>query len=167
MPAHAKVLSFQDTDHHRLTPLLAPRSIALVGASRKRNTVGNDMMRNIITSGYAGSVYPVNPGYATLYGFPCYAGFKQLPEAVDLAILSVPNRVLEAVVDEAIAAGARALVIFASAELEGESESDFPCASVSHARPAMPGCRYVVRIAWVFSTLPIRFGPFRPFTPSR
>lgn len=126
MPAHAKVLSFQDTDHHRLTPLLAPRSIALVGASRKRNTVGNDMMRNIITSGYAGSVYPVNPGYATLYGFPCYAGFKQLPEAVDLAILSVPNRALEAVVDEAIAAGARALVIFASAELEGESESDFP-----------------------------------------
>lgn len=80
------------------------------------------MVRNIIASGYDGAVYPVNPGYATLYGFRCYAGLTALPEPVDLAILSVPNRVLENVVDEAIAAGARALVIFASAELEGERD---------------------------------------------
>ena len=105
---------------HHLTPMLAPRSVALIGASRKRNTVGNDMIRNMIASGYAGAVYPINPSYETIYGYPCFAAISALPEAVDLVVLSVPNRVLEKVVREAIGAGARALVIFASAELEGE-----------------------------------------------
>lgn len=106
---------------HPLTPLLAPTSVALVGASRKRNTVGNDLIRNLMASGYTGKVYPVNPSYDSIYGFPCYA---RIPEPVDLAVLSVPNRVLEQVVRDTIAAGARALVIFASAELEGEEEMD-------------------------------------------
>lgn len=108
---------------HRLAPLLAPRSVALVGASRKRNSIGNDLMRNLIASGYGGAIYPVNPSNDTLYGLRCYPGLSSLPGPVDLAILSVPNRVLEQVVAEAIAAGVRALVIFASAELEGEEGS--------------------------------------------
>lgn len=105
---------------HHLTPMLAPRSVALIGASRKRNTVGNDMIRNMIPSGYAGAVYAVNPSYESIYGYPCFPHISKLPEKMDLAVLSVPNRVLENVVREVIAAGARALVIFASAELEGE-----------------------------------------------
>lgn len=82
------------------------------------------MLRNIIASSFDGAVYPVNPSYDRLYGFTCHASLSDLPEAVDLAILSVPNRVLEKVVAEAIAAGARALVIFASVELEGEDDGD-------------------------------------------
>ena len=106
---------------HALTPMLAPHSVALVGASRKRNSVGNDMIRNIIASGFDGAVYPVNPSYAQLYGYACLPSLADLPKPVDLAVLSVPNRVLEHVVTEAIAAGARSLVIFASAELEGNA----------------------------------------------
>lgn len=109
---------------HALTPMLAPRSIALVGASRTRNTVGNDMIRNIIPSEFSGQVYPINPSYESLYGYPCFPSIGALPSAVDLAVLSVPNRVLESVVKEAIAAGARALVIFASAELEADSTAE-------------------------------------------
>lgn len=55
--------------------------------------------------------------------YRCYPDLASLPGPVDLAILSVPNKVLEDVVAQAIAAGARALVIFASAELEGETDS--------------------------------------------
>jgi acyl-CoA synthetase (NDP forming) len=102
---------------HALAPLLNPRSIALIGASRKRNSVGNDTLRNLVGHGYQGSVFPVNPGYDSLYGRPCFASIGDVPDPVDLAILSVPNAVLERTVDEAIAAGARALLIFASAEL--------------------------------------------------
>jgi acetate---CoA ligase (ADP-forming) len=105
---------------HALAPLLAPRSIALVGASRKRNSVGNDTLRNLLSGGYRGALYPVNPSYRELYGRDCHAGIAQLPESVDLAILSVPNAVLERTVAEAITAGARALLIFASAELAGD-----------------------------------------------
>ena len=112
---------FSALSSHALTPMLAPHSVALVGASRKRNSVGNDMIRNIIASGFDGAVYPVNPSYAQLYGYACLPSLADLPKPVDLAVLSVPNRVLEHVVTEAIAAGARSLVIFGSAELEGNA----------------------------------------------
>jgi acyl-CoA synthetase (NDP forming) len=105
---------------HPLAPLLAPRSIALVGASRKRNSVGNDTLRNLLSGGYRGTVFPVNPSYAHLYGLVCYPDMAALPDPVDLAILAVPNRVLVQTVEATIAAGARALLIFASAELEGD-----------------------------------------------
>lgn len=107
---------------HALDPLLKPKSIALIGASKRRNSVGNDMIRNLVPSGYKGAVYPINPSYDRIYGWPCFKSIGDLPEAVDLAVLSVPNRVLETVVKEAIAAGARALVIFASAEEEHEGD---------------------------------------------
>ncbi|NEY91798.1 acetate--CoA ligase family protein [Tabrizicola oligotrophica] len=131
----------QDTLPHRLQPLLAPRSVALVGASRKRNSVGNDMMRNLIPSGYPGAIYPVNPSYDQLYGHACYPSLSALPEAVDLAVLSVPNRVLERVVDEALAVGVKALVIFASAELEGDTDSLLRDRIAAKARAAgIPVC---------------------------
>jgi len=131
----------QDTLPHRLQPLLAPRSVALVGASRKRNSVGNDMMRNLIPSGYPGAIYPVNPSYDQLYGHACYPSLSALPEAVDLAVLSVPNRVLERVVDESISVGVKALVIFASAELEGETDSLLRDRIAAKARAAgIPVC---------------------------
>jgi acetate---CoA ligase (ADP-forming) len=108
---------------HALASMLAPRSVALIGASRKRNSVGNDVLRNLLYGGYRGAVYPVNPSYRSLYGNDCYAAISQLPEPVDLAIVSVPNRVLERSVEEAIGSGARSLLIFASAELEGDGKA--------------------------------------------
>jgi len=119
MPIH-QTTALENRAPHRLAPLLAPQSVALIGASRKRNTVGNDMIRNLIPSGYAGAVYPINPSYDSIYGYACFPSITSMPGPVDLAVVSVPNRVLESVVREAIAAGARALVIFASAELDGE-----------------------------------------------
>ena len=108
---------------HALAPLLTPRSIALIGASRKRNSVGNDTLRNLLSGGYRGTVHPVNPSYRNLYGRACYAAIGDVPDPVDLAILSVPNAVLERTVAESIGAGARALLIFASAELEGDGRN--------------------------------------------
>lgn len=107
---------------HPLSAMVAPRSIALVGASRKRNTVGNDMIRNLLASEFDGPVYAVNKSYQSLYGIACYPALADLPITVDLAVLAVPNRVLEQVMVEAIAAGVKAVAIFGSAELEGETD---------------------------------------------
>jgi acyl-CoA synthetase (NDP forming) len=114
---------------HALAPLLTPRSIALIGASRKRNSVGNDALRNLLFHGYAGTVFPVNPSYESLYGRPCYPDIASLPDPVDLAILSVPNPVLERSVQQSIAAGARALLIYASAELDGDGRARIAAAA--------------------------------------
>jgi acetate---CoA ligase (ADP-forming) len=108
---------------HALAPMLTPRSVALIGASRKPNSVGNDALRNLLSGGYRGAIYPVNPCYRSLYGCACYSAITELAEPVDRVIVSVPNKVLERTVEQALASGARSLVIFASAELEDDGTS--------------------------------------------
>ena len=106
----------------RLDPLLAPRSIAFVGASARPDTPGADMMRMIRAGGYEGRVYAVNPGYREIEGYPCFASLDALPEPPDLAVLGVKNERLEDALREAIAAGAKAAVIFASALMDDDAE---------------------------------------------
>ena len=107
---------------HRLTPLLAPQSIALVGASPKAASVGNGMIRGVRDGGFAGRCYLVNPNYPEIEGQPCFPSLAALPETVDHAVLGVANARLEAQLAEAIAHGARAATIFASCYLENDRD---------------------------------------------
>ncbi len=100
--------------------MLCPQSVALVGASRKRNSVGNDVWRNLLGGGFRGAVHAINPSYRSLTGRACHATIGELPEPVDLAILAVPNAALQRATEEALAAGARSLLIYASAELPAD-----------------------------------------------
>lgn len=128
-----------DGSNHRLQPLLAPRSVALVGASRRRHSVGNDMLRNLAPSGFAGAVYPVNPRYATIGGYPCYETMAQVPEAVDMALLAVPNHALEQAAQAALDAGARSLVILGSAEVDQPGDHRSPLKARLAAMAAAAG----------------------------
>ncbi|MGY4509550.1 acetate--CoA ligase family protein [Bradyrhizobium sp. USDA 3650] len=106
---------------HLLAPLLAPRSIAFVGAGPRPDTPGNDMLRMIEKAGFTGEIYPVNPKYERIEQYQCWPSMAALPKSVDLAILSVANMRLEEAVKRAIAAKARAAVIFASGYLENDT----------------------------------------------
>ena len=126
---------------HPLAPLLAPRSIALVGASLRPNTPGHDMVRMIRRGGYRGTVHAVNPNYATIEGYPCVATLSDIPEPADLAVLSVRNERLEATLAEAIAVGVRSAVIFASAFLVDDGAPPLQTRLAAMARAAgMPIC---------------------------
>lgn len=103
-----------------LTPLLAPRSIAFVGASRRPDTPGNDMMRMIRRGGFCGTVYSVNPAATEIEGYPSVPDLRDLPAPPDLAVLSVRNERLEEALTAAIEAGTRAAVIFASGVLAAD-----------------------------------------------
>jgi acyl-CoA synthetase (NDP forming)/GNAT superfamily N-acetyltransferase len=87
-----------------LRPVFAPRSIAVIGTSRRAGTVGRKVLDNIRAGGYAGQVYPVNPNAVRIAGLPCFPDVASLPEAPDLAVLAVPPL---AVVDTAEACGRR------------------------------------------------------------
>ena len=76
---------------HRLDPLFRPASMAVIGASRRRGSTGNDLLRDQLVTSYGGAVYPVNPRYRELYGRPCFARMDELPQPVDLAVLAIPN----------------------------------------------------------------------------
>jgi acyl-CoA synthetase (NDP forming) len=80
---------------HKLSPLLAPQSLAIVGASPKEHSTGQSMLRTLASLGYGGAVYPVNPRYEEIEGLTCYPGLEALPQPVDLAVLAVSNDKLE------------------------------------------------------------------------
>ena len=107
---------------HRLDPLLRPKSVAIVGASAREHTVGNYVLDNIVTGGYAGAVYPVNPGYDALFDLPCYASLARLPETPELAIFCVSDERIEQALDEAIAAGVSAVSIMSSLYIDNDTE---------------------------------------------
>ncbi len=106
---------------HRLTPLLAPQSIALVGASPKYEGVGNGMIRGVREGAFGGRLYLVNPNYREIDGLPCYPSLAALPETVEHVVLGVANARIEAQLADAIGHGARAATIFASCYLPDDS----------------------------------------------
>ena len=94
--------------------MLEARSVALVGASVKEDSVGRSMIEELRRGGYEGEAWPVNPGYDEVLGLPCYPSIDALPGAPDLAILGVANHRVEQAARDAVAAGARSLLTFSS-----------------------------------------------------
>ncbi|HEX6287187.1 MAG TPA: CoA-binding protein, partial [Acidimicrobiia bacterium] len=94
--------------------MLQPRSVAVVGASERRGSVGDQTVRQLISGGFEGPIYPVNPGYRTIAGLTSYPTIGDIGEPIDVAVLAVSNANLESEAERAVAAGARSLVIFAS-----------------------------------------------------
>ena len=96
-----------------ISALLAPRSVAVLGAS-ERASVGRAMVEALERIGFTGAIYPINPKYSTVAGRNCYAGLRELPEAPDVVSFCIRN---DGVVENLRAAaerGARAAVIYDS-----------------------------------------------------
>ena len=94
--------------------MLEARSVAVVGASVREGSVGNEVVRQLTAGGFGGSVYPVNPKYGEILGLACFPTLTEVPEPVDLAVLGVSNAQLEEQLGLAVAAGGRSAAIFAS-----------------------------------------------------
>ena len=97
-----------------LERMFEARSVAVVGASVKDGSLGQQMMVELLRGGFDGTIYPVNPGYDDVLGHRCYPSMADVPEPVDLAILGVANQRVEQALRDAVAAGARSAVTFSS-----------------------------------------------------
>lgn len=115
-----------------LRAILAPRSVAVIGASRTADhAVGRAILDNLIRDGFRGPIYPINPAATELAGRPCFPSIGEAATAalaatgapVDLAIIVVPARAVERVVDECAAAGVRGVVVISAgfAEVGGHA----------------------------------------------
>lgn len=103
-----------------------PRAVAVIGASRQRGTIGGEIFHNLLTFGFKGPVYPVNPTADVVQSVPAYATIEAIPGPVDLAIIVVPaNRVVE-VAAGCGRKGVKALVVismgFSETGTEGQSQ---------------------------------------------
>lgn len=114
-----------------LAASFAPRSVALIGASSREGSVGRVMLANILSGGYAGNVYPVNPKYGELQGLRCYARVADLPEAPDLAIIATPKTTVAGLVAEIGDRGGR-LAVVVTAGIDAELRQQILAAARPH-----------------------------------
>ena len=97
-----------------LRPFFEPSSVAVIGASRRRGTIGGELFRNVLEADFAGAAYPVNLHGEPVAGVRAYTSIAEIPDAVDLAVICVPGpRVLEAA-EEALGKGVPALCVISS-----------------------------------------------------
>ncbi len=94
--------------------VLAPASVAVVGASRARGTVGGEVLHHLRAGGYTGRLYAVNRSAAEVQGMPAHARVADLPEPVDLAVIAVPGAGVLDVARECGESGVRSLVVLSA-----------------------------------------------------
>jgi predicted CoA-binding protein len=115
----------QRAESRSIARLLNPRSVGVVGASDQPSTVGRVLMQNLLSGGFAGPVYPVNPAHERVANMRCYPSLREVPDDVALAIVAVPPDQLEAVLDDAIAKHVRGLLIV-TGDLPGGTDDETP-----------------------------------------
>ena len=97
-----------------LRHLLRPASVAVIGASRRRGSQGREILHNIVTGGFAGPVYAVNPHARSMEGLRCVHSVAGLPRQLDLAVIAVPAPTVPQVAAECGHRGVRSLVVITS-----------------------------------------------------
>ncbi|HYA45197.1 MAG TPA: GNAT family N-acetyltransferase, partial [Acidimicrobiales bacterium] len=102
--------------------LLRPSSVAVVGASRKPGTVGHELVRNLVSGGFEGPVYPVNPNATHVGGIPCFPSVEDISRDVDLAVIAVPATSVPDVVEACGRKGVGGLVVVSSHFAEDGAE---------------------------------------------
>jgi predicted CoA-binding protein/GNAT superfamily N-acetyltransferase len=101
-------------DTASLAHILAPESVVVIGASRRRGTVGRSILDNIRTGGYDGRLYVVNPRARQIGGEHCLSSVLDLPEPADLAVIAVPAAAVLDVAEQCGQRGVRSLVVITS-----------------------------------------------------
>src|SRR5215471_4249062 len=91
--------------------LFEPKVVAVVGAAREATKIGGVVFHNLVSSGFKGTVAPVNPNASEIGGARCYPSVSAIPGEVDLAVLVIPAAGVEAAVDDCVAKRVKAVVV--------------------------------------------------------
>lgn len=128
-------------DAAKLERLLAPRSVAVVGASERPDSYGSNVLENLARAGFAGEVWGVNPNRDEVHGRPCVPSVSDLPEPVDALVVAVPAPAVAAILREAGATGCGGAVVLSAGfgEVAGGVELERELAAVA-AEHELPVC---------------------------
>ena len=111
-----------------LTPLLSPRSVAILGASNDPVRIGGRPLSYMLAQKFAGAIYPVNPNRAEVQGVKAYASVADLPETPDVAIIAVPAEYAVQAIEDLAKRGTKVALMFtagfAEVDAAGEAEQD-------------------------------------------
>src|SRR3954462_15582019 len=111
-----------------IQPLVAPHSIAVIGASTNPNKSGGVLFSNLATGNFKGKLYPINPSAAEIMGLKAYPRVTDVPEKIDLVYIVLPSQHMEDAIQQCVEAGVRAACIitagFSEAGPEGQALQD-------------------------------------------
>ncbi|HET8843126.1 MAG TPA: bifunctional acetate--CoA ligase family protein/GNAT family N-acetyltransferase [Ktedonobacteraceae bacterium] len=126
---------FRYKQHHPLNSIFEPESIAVIGASEKRESVGRTLLWNLMSNPFGGTVFPVNPRRTSVLGVKAYPNLAALPQAVDLAVIATPARTVPGVIAECVEAGVKgAIIISAGFKEVGEAGAQLEQQILAQAR---------------------------------
>ena len=132
-PRHSETR--EGTRDHGLQSVFRPRSVAVIGASRDRGTIGGEIFHNLILRGFQGPVYPVNPRARVVQSVLAYPDVESIPEPVELAVIVVPAPHVLAVLEACGRKGVKAAIVISAGFKEtGEEGREREGALVECAR---------------------------------
>ena len=106
---------------HHLDPLLRPASIAIVGASAS-DGVGRRILETLLHGQYPGALYAINPKYDDVLGVPCFPDLAALPEPVEHVVFAVSDHRIEAIFEEAVKTGVKAMTIMSMLYIDNDMQ---------------------------------------------
>jgi len=116
-----------------LRPFFAPAHVAIIGASKRRGSIGGELFRNMLAADFAGAAYPVNRTGEAVAGVRGYAAVEEIPAAVDLAVICVPGGLVLEAAEAALRTGVRALCVI-SAGFAEVGTAEIPASGTLHDR---------------------------------
>ncbi len=129
-----------------LRPFFEPRTVAVVGASPRRGSIGGELFRNVLTAGFTGAAYPVNRSGEPVGGVKAFTAIAEIEDTLDLVVICVPGEHVLAAAEDALRHGTKALCVisagFAEMGAEGrERQNDLLAVVRAHgARLVGPNC---------------------------
>ncbi|GAB4414518.1 MAG: bifunctional acetate--CoA ligase family protein/GNAT family N-acetyltransferase [Bacteroidia bacterium] len=108
----------------QLDKIFSPKTVAVIGASNTEGSVGLALMKNLIGSGYTGTIYPINIKQKSVLGVRCYPSIDQIPDKVDLAVIATPSKTIPELVRDCGEAGVGGLLILSAGFLEVGEEGN-------------------------------------------
>ncbi|MGB4467704.1 MAG: bifunctional acetate--CoA ligase family protein/GNAT family N-acetyltransferase [Azovibrio sp.] len=101
-------------EHHYLTSMFEPKSVAVIGASERENSVGNIIFRNILDSGYSGRLYAINPKHETILGQQSYKSIEEIGARVELAVIATRPQTGPMLVEQCGRSGIKNVIVISS-----------------------------------------------------
>ena len=105
-----------------LRPFFQPSCVAIVGASRSPTNIGTRVLNAIVSAGFQGTVYPVNPKADVVRSLKAYPSIRALPKVPDLVVVAVPANAVDAVIDDCASRGVRAAIVISAGFAEVGAE---------------------------------------------
>ena len=97
-----------------LDAIFAPKTVAVIGASEKPGSVGRNLLWNLITNPFGGTVFPINPQHSSILGIKAYSTIFDVPEKIDLAVIATPASTVPKIIADGVDAGIKGAIIISA-----------------------------------------------------